>query len=324
MTPILKLAVEKTLPKAVLLYGHDQALQSFRLRLLLYGWSSGQKIEAIHIDTLKGVESYLEAGLFGFSEGRKVFILSNAGDALLSDLQPYLENIEASFLLLSSKLNRKSRLVSYLDASPRGISFPCYEKDVREIKAFVRWYFDLKALSLSSDILDFLTSHGQRHLEEFFSDLAKVELFAREEKTLTVSDLENLLVTEERLSTDQAESDFLSGRYASLESALLSSAKQGVSEIGLLQLLLSSLETLLFFKEKGVTALKSNYASLGRRLPFSKLDLYEAALKRWSKEKILEGISLLRQAEKKLKTFYPPFDGLFPSLMLNAAQLPDK
>ncbi len=325
MTPILKLATEPKPPQAVLLYGHDQALQSFRMRLLLYGWALGQKIETIHIDALKSAEGHLDADLFGSSASHKVFVLSSVGDSLLSDLESYLEKADTSFIFQSSKLNRKSKIVSYLERYSRGAAFPCYEIDVRELKAFMSWYFGLKSLSFPPDVLEFLAFHGQRHLEGFFSDLEKIELFtAQGEKTLTVHELENFLATEERLSTDQVESDFLKGRYGSLEGVVSSSRKQGISEIGLLQLLLSSLETLLFFKEKGLTALKSNYAALGRRLPFSKLDLYETSLKRWSKEKILEGISLLRQAEKKVKTFYPPFDGLFSSLLLEVAQLPDK
>lgn len=324
-TPMLQPALESKGARAVLFYGHDEGLQAFRRQMLLYEWALKQSFETVYGEDLKEIAISLRGDdLFRSSAERKVFILQGAGDALLPDLEPLLSQDGFSLILHTSKLHRKSKLVTFLERHPLGSSIPCYDANEREISTFLASFFKSSQIQFSPDSFNFLVFYGLRHLEGFWSDLQKIQLFSFGKKEVSLEDLERLLASEERLSSDQLERDFLLGRYKHLDETLSSCLKQGMTEIGLSQILVASLETLLFFKEKGLTALKSNYATLGRRLPFSKLDLYETALKRWSKEALVQGLKQLGQVEKKLKTLYPAFESLFSSLLLETTQIPER
>ncbi|ARN84876.1 DNA polymerase III subunit delta [Candidatus Nucleicultrix amoebiphila] len=193
--PLLQKA--PSLPAVFYLYGSNQGLLSFREQTLLKILKETHR--SLKVDVLESFEdlNFLESpSLFGEPNDIKLYRFDQLTEKSLGTLQETVKTLNTSLLLISQSLNFKSKVTQFLETQPHCYALGCYLPAQDEITQYARLFLTKHSITLDPSVFTVLIDLLKTNLEQFHQNLEKLSLYAHNTSTLTLEDIESLLISD--------------------------------------------------------------------------------------------------------------------------------
>lgn len=186
--------------RAVLIYGPDAGLvDELCDRTIDVLAIEKDNIFAMDSDDLRDKQDALFAeactpSMFG---GRKLVIISNAGDSDIKIIQDLVEHnaLDAMVVVTAGDLRSGGKLRSLFESGDKIAAIACYSDDARTLETLIRnELFTVAGIKqISPDAMTYMTAHlgGDRGITRGF--LSKIALYVDDKKTIDLDDVEKCL-----------------------------------------------------------------------------------------------------------------------------------
>ncbi len=242
--------------------------------------------------------------------GRKMVILSNAGDSVAKDIAGLISHsgLCATVIVTAGDLRAGGGLRSLFEGGDNIAALPCYTDDARSLATLIRKELSADAgiEQITPDAMSYMTSHlgGDRGITRGF--LAKIALYVADKKIIELEDVEKCLPDTGAADID----DFL----YSLTAGYVTQTMQALD-----RLLYDNAEPNMLVRMLDAHFKKLLTAVVDGQLPrlFWKVaDKFNRAIKFWSPDDITAVLVRLNELEKQMRTTGMPPDILLRDFSL--------
>lgn len=186
--------------RAVLIYGQDAGLvDELCDRAIEILSIEKDNVFALDSDELRDKQDALFAeactpSMFG---GRKLVIISNAGDSDIKTIQDLVEHsaLDAMVVVTAGDLRSGGKLRTLFENGDKVAAVACYSDDARTLETLIRnELFTVAGIKqISPDAMTYMTAHlgGDRGITRGF--LGKIALYVDDKKTIDLDDVEKCL-----------------------------------------------------------------------------------------------------------------------------------
>ena len=302
---------------AVLLYGPDAG------RVDEYCDTAIKKLEidkdnlfALDADAFRDKQDALFAesctpSMFG---GRKMVIISGAGDAMTTRIAELIEHsgLCATVLVCAGDLRTGSLRTYFEDDKKTNVAaLPCYTDDARALAALIRSELSAAAgiKQITPDAMAYMTAHlgGDRAITRGF--LTKIALYVDDKKTVELDDVEKCLPDTGAVVADDFFYSLTAGYIAQTMQALDRLLYTGVDSNKLLR------QLQMHFKKLQVAVVDGQLPNLFWKVR----DKFNMAMKIWPASEIDGVLVRLSELERQIRTTGMPVEVLFRDFALKLA-----
>ncbi len=312
--------------KAFLVYGSNEGLQRDVMNRLaksvcadLSDAFSVAELEASAVAQDIGV-LYAEFNSQSLMGGRRVILLRDVGNDLTKKIRLMLDESKSSNLIImtSSSMNSKSSLVKLAQDSSDMAVFACYEdkkEDINQVLRSMGLTFEPEAISLL---------HAKLSEDRMINlmELDKLATYMGTAKNVTVDVVNKIISDASNFGADDIYYATLSGDRAKAIAYYNKYLSEGNEPISIIRALVYHFMKLLDCRanmEQG-DSLDRAMQKLIPRIIFFRVDSFKQQVTNWNKEKILNALEILFEAEETCKTTNMPVEDIVSRLLLRLSQ----
>ena len=175
---------------------------------LIYGVNKGlldDVVEEILLPNLtKNLFKYDEAEIFknlndfeqnisnkSFFENEKVFIINRASDKILNIIEDIIskEVEDLHIILLSGVLEKKSKIRKFFEKEKKVACIPVYEDNFQTLSGIAVKFMREKNIKISQQLINIIVDRASGDRNNLKNELKKIENFALNKKTISISDV---------------------------------------------------------------------------------------------------------------------------------------
>lgn len=203
-----------------LLYGPEESVISYRFNFIakkiVSDLSDPFLVSNISKERLKEDKSILADEFYSMSMlgGRKLIIVKDADNCVAQSLKAIFEDGDYhkksnNFLLIQGgDFNPSNSLRKISETNPNFVAIPCYQDDEKTIKNFISALLKNKNIKFGNDVIELLLEKFGKNRQVIISEVEKIITYLGDKKELEVSDLDDLVKSQDEISTDQFISSF--------------------------------------------------------------------------------------------------------------------
>ena len=304
----------------VLLHGPDAGLVGERARrlakLVVDDPGDPFRVSELSAEDLRLAPGRLveEAQALCLMGGRRLVRVRDAADGMAPAVRELLAlPAQEGFVLLEAgDLGAGSSLRRLVEGAPRAASLPCYRDEERDLAGLVQTLLGEHGLEADPDAFAHLVANlgGDRALTR--AEIAKLALYLADRsgprQRAALADVEAVVGDSSALSLDEAVHAAVLGRRAELERSLDRLLAEGQAPVRVLRAAAAFLLRLLRLRADMAAGRPLEAAVDAARPPihFRQKPVVAAALRGWSADALVAGLSLLQTAEIRCKSAGAP------------------
>ena len=192
--------------KFFLLYGNNNGLIKETINLNLKPLLSKNVYNYEEEEILKNEENFKENLLTkSFFENDKLIIISRISDKILKIIEEIIDyNMDnLSFILISSALDKKSKVRKFLKKEKNTICVAFYEDNFQTLSLITQKFFQDKKISISSQNINLIVGRASGDRINLNNELNKIELFCKNKKTISSEEILKLTNLAEDFSVSE-------------------------------------------------------------------------------------------------------------------------
>ena len=262
--------------KLILLYGSNEGHKIQVVKEFFIEPFNGEILRIDEKEILNNYEEFISSlinkSLF---EEYKLIVISRASEKILKLVDEVLERkIEKIKIVINSdNLEKKSKLRSLFEKSKEIICIPFYEDNEKNLSSIAQSFFRQKKIRISQEIINLLIGRSRGDRGNLINELNKIENLSITKKNIDIDDVLKLTNLSENYSVFELAENYLAknkrqvskilneNNFANDECVLilrtilnrskrLLKLKESQSEIGNIDLVISSFKPPIFWKEK--------------------------------------------------------------------------
>ncbi len=262
--------------KLILLYGSNEGHKIQVIKEFFVEPFNGEILRIDEKEILNNYEEFISSlinkSLF---EEYKLIVISRASEKILKLVDEVLERkIEKIKIVINSdNLEKKSKLRSLFEKSKEIICIPFYEDNEKNLSSIAQSFFRQKKIRISQEIINLLIGRSRGDRGNLINELNKIENLSITKKNIDIDDVLKLTNLSENYSVFELAENYLAknkrqvskilneNNFANDECVLilrtilnrskrLLKLKESQSEIGNIDLVISSFKPPIFWKEK--------------------------------------------------------------------------
>ena len=262
--------------KLILLYGSNEGHKIQVIKEFFVEPFNGEILRIDEKEILNNYEEFISSlinkSLF---EEYKLIVISRASEKILKLVDEVLERkIEKIKIVINSdNLEKKSKLRSLFEKSKEIICIPFYEDNEKNLSSIAQNFFRQKKIKISQEIINLLIGRSRGDRGNLINELNKIENLSITKKNIDIDDVLKLTNLSENYSVFELAENYLAknkrqvskilneNNFANDECVLilrtilnrskrLLKLKESQSEIGNIDLVISSFKPPIFWKEK--------------------------------------------------------------------------
>ena len=192
--------------KFFLLYGNNNGLIKETINLNLKPLLSKNVYNYEEEEILKNEENFKENLLTkSFFENDKLIIISRISDKILKIIEEIIDyNMDnLSFILISSALDKKSKVRKFFEKEKNTICVAFYEDNFQTLSLITQKFFQDKKISISSQNINLIVGRASGDRINLNNELNKIELFCKNKKTISSEEILKLTNLAEDFSVSE-------------------------------------------------------------------------------------------------------------------------
>tara|TARA_Y100000741_G_scaffold70230_1_gene51088 strand:- start:692 stop:1669 length:978 start_codon:yes stop_codon:yes gene_type:complete len=262
--------------KLILLYGSNEGHKIQVIKEFFVEPFNGEILRIDEKEILNNYEEFISSlinkSLF---KEYKLIVISRASEKILKLVDEVLERkIEKIKIVINSdNLEKKSKLRSLFEKSKEIICIPFYEDNEKNLSSIAQSFFRQKKIRISQEIINLLIGRSRGDRGNLINELNKIENLSITKKNIDIDDVLKLTNLSENYSVFELAENYLAknkrqvskilneNNFANDECVLilrtilnrskrLLKLKESQSEIGNIDLVISSFKPPIFWKEK--------------------------------------------------------------------------
>ena len=262
--------------KLILLYGSNEGHKIQVIKEFFVEPFNGEILRIDEKEILNNYEEFISSlinkSLF---KEYKLIVISRASEKILKLVDEVLERkIEKIKIVINSdNLEKKSKLRSLFEKSKEIICIPFYEDNEKNLSSIAQNFFRQKKIKISQEIINLLIGRSRGDRGNLINELNKIENLSITKKNIDIDDVLKLTNLSENYSVFELAENYLAknkrqvskilneNNFANDECVLilrtilnrskrLLKLKESQSEIGNIDLVISSFKPPIFWKEK--------------------------------------------------------------------------
>ena len=262
--------------KLILIYGSNEGHKIQVIKEFFVEPFNGEILRIDEKEILNNYEEFISSlinkSLF---KEYKLIVISRASEKILKLVNEVLERkIEKIKIVINSdNLEKKSKLRSLFEKSKEIICIPFYEDNEKNLSSIAQNFFRQKKIKISQEIINLLIGRSRGDRGNLINELNKIENLSITKKNIDIDDVLKLTNLSENYSVFELAENYLAknkrqvskilneNNFANDECVLilrtilnrskrLLKLKESQSEIGNIDLVISSFKPPIFWKEK--------------------------------------------------------------------------
>jgi DNA polymerase-3 subunit delta len=297
---------------AVLVFGPDQGLVHERANVLARSivpdLNDPFRISELDEARLTADPACLwdEAASLSMVGGRRVVRIRSAGNALAQVLGRFIAGPAGDALVIveAGDLQKSSALRQVFTNSNRAAALGCYPDTAEDLEVLVTSVLAKDGLSIDPDALTVLVSRLGSDRGVTRSELEKLALYALGENRVTEAHINAILGDESALRIEEIADAAGLGEYVRLDRTLTRLWAAGTAAGTVLRRAMGHFQQILAMKEEIADGANAQELLKKQRPPihFSRSRALLAQLSRWRRDKLLQALTLLYEAEALTRT----------------------
>ncbi len=287
------------------------------LGLLLYGpdkglidYVSNQVKQALNLSArvvyYSNVANNLAACLSELSlfTSRDIVIVKDVPASLDKDGKNALEKDAHNFpILVADELSTNSSTRLFFEKSTHFASLSCYNDFAQDLKIIIRKYFHDKGKQITQEALQYICQNVNNDRGILYSELEKICLYCHDQKEVTFSIAQALILPSKALFSDKLASSLAKKDAQEYFTQLTDLLHSGVPYVLIARSLMRYYYNIYLVKQKMMCgySLQDAIKTLSPPLLFMQVEDFKTSLEKLSNEQIIHTLSVLLNAEKRLK-----------------------
>src|SRR5438067_1868345 len=247
-----------------------------------------------------------EAAALSMLGGRRVVRIRGASNGLAQVMGRFLNDPAGDALIVveAGDLQKSSALRQLFTNSGRAAAIACYPDTAESLENLITCVLAKEGLSIDFDALALLVSRLGSDRGVTRSELEKLVLYALGEKRITEAHINAVLGDESALRIDEIADAAGLGEYVRLDRTLTRLWAAGTSPGTVLRRAMAHFQQILAINEEGARGARAQELVKRQRPPihFSRSRSFLAQVSRWPKDKLLQALTLLYEAEALTRT----------------------
>lgn len=264
-----------------------------------------------------------EAASLSLMGGRRVVMVSNAGDKLAKLFQGFLGDPPGDALVVveAGELAGRSSLRAAFEAAPAAIAVPCYADDARSLRGVIEGMLREAGRKADADAIDYLAANlgGDRLVTR--SEMAKLLLYMGEQPgPVTLEDCEAVVGDNAGLGLDDAAYAAFGGDFTGLVEALGRCETAGESAVAVIRVAQKHAQRLHAAAAQSGSGRDPKLLAKSLGVFWKREDAFAAQARRWSPDRLLKALDILTEAELQAKTTGFPAEAACGDALLRIAR----
>jgi DNA polymerase-3 subunit delta len=186
---------------------------------LFYGENEGLKYEIINKNfNSKNIYRYEEKEILdnknvffdsiyskSFFDNQKIIIISRATDKIKDIIEEIVEKKieDIKIILISNILDKKSKLRNFFEKNKQTICIPFYSDTSQTLNSIAIKFFKEKRISISQEIINYLTERCRGSRQSLNNELAKIENYTINKNKISMEEIMKLINLSENYSASE-------------------------------------------------------------------------------------------------------------------------
>ena len=264
-----------------------------------------------------------EASAIAMLGGRRVVRVRDGGEALSGAVAGVIDTPGDSLVLLESgALNRRSKMLGLLEASPRAAVLACYPEEGAGLRGAIVAGLQAGGVRADEDALAWLVEHLGGDYASTRGEIEKLVLYAGTEQRLDLDAVRVCVGDQAATSTDDAAFAATAGQVSSADLSVERAFAEGTAAVAILRVLLSHLVRLQQARARVDAGAGAAEAVKGLRPPvfWKREQEMIRAVERWPAERLVSAVAEVRRTELACKQTGAPDGVLVRRLVLALAR----
>lgn len=257
-------------------------------------------------EIINNVENFYESLLNKtFFDNHKLIIIKRVSDKLFKIIEEIVSKniVDISIILISDKLDKKSKLRSFFEKNLNTVCIPFYEDNTQTLSLIANNFIKEKKINLSQQNLNLIIDRAKGDRGNLKNELEKIELFAKTQRKIDINHILKLSNLSENYDLTELVDSSLSKNKNKLIKILNENNFASEDCIIILRILLSNLKRLL--KIKALNKINKNIEGIiGQYKPaifWKEKEIIKQQINIWSYEKIKDLIVEVNNVEYLIK-----------------------
>ena len=196
-----------------------------------------------------------------FSE-KKVIIINNGSDKLISKIDEISENIsdDIYLIILSENLEKKSKLRNFFEKNNKTICIACYADNEKDLEIIAQTELKKNNLILSRETINLLIEKSNSDRSNLRNEIEKIKSYSFNKKNITLEEIKKLINFSGDYKSETFVNECLCGNIIKYKKIISEMYSTTINQILLLRILSNKIQRLLKIKEQ--KNLTNNFDSL--------------------------------------------------------------
>ncbi len=291
--------------RLVLLYGEDEGQIRERSQALtkLVAGSLNDPFLVVELTKEGWGQIPAEMAALSMIGGRRVIVVRDAGETILSQATQALKGPGGALLILEAAGLGKGKLRSFAEANAEAASIPCYPDEGRALTDLIKAGLSESGVSIDADALAWLAQNLSGDRGVMRGEIEKLALLAGAGGRLDLDAVRICVGEGAAASGDDGLLAALGGNIEAADTAVEMAIQDGLNGVALLRMALGQLQKVHQARLRVDSGLSAADAVRAMRPPvfFRAVSATTACVSLWSSEALLRTIEEARQVEMACK-----------------------
>ena len=265
-------------------------------------------------------EIAMQGAQISLMSGRRVVVVTDADDKILSGVEEFLiVNTDTFLIIQAGDLKPTSKIRKLFEGDNILASVACYQDESRGVSAVLAESMKTANIQIARDAFDWAVGNMGADRSATRSEIEKLILYAGDTGVLSLSDVQASMVDSSNHAIDDVVYAAANGNIPSLDKALSIILDEGVSLIAVLRIM----NTHLMKLHRGLIDIQTGRRAedMARGVFFKRQNSFVGQLKSWSTHNLIRAIKVVQDAEEKCKQTGIPNEAYAGRAMYQVATL---
>ncbi len=266
-----------------------------------------------------------EAAAFSMTGGRRAIVVDNPGEEATQLCKSAIDSgtADALIVLQAGELRPQSKLRKLFESEKEAAAIPCYDDSESDLAALVETGLAEHSISIDPDAIAILTAHLGPDRQLVRAEVAKLALYAGDQKRLTETDVRATIGNASAFVLDDLVQAAATGDQPAVETALQRAWRAEAAPVAVIRALQRHLQRLNHVAARVATGADTKEAMRSLRPPvfWKQEQQFRAQLRAWSPHALSEATARLLDAEVELKLGQAPDRSACARAVMSLAQM---